>query len=861
MEPDMQELHISVRNLVEFILRGGDIDNRSSRMVQEAMLEGGKIHRKIQKSMGSSYTAEVPLKIERIEESYILVVEGRADGIAFGEFAADEPAEQMEEQRLSETQEEQRLVDAQKDEMQIGEPLWYIDEIKGVYRNLASMEQPVYVHKAQAMCYAYIYALQNHLDRIGVQMTYCNLDTEDIRYFREIWEWEDLYDWFEHLITEYKKWADWQIDWRKTRQESIAQLEFPYPYREGQRKLVADVYRTIMRRKTLFIQAPTGVGKTISTIFPAVKAVGEGLADRIFYLTAKTITATVAKETFQILREHGYQAKIIQLTAKEKLCMCGEDGTEALECNPVNCPYAKGHYDRVNDAVYDLLQTSDLFTREEILTQAKKYQVCPFEMSLDVATWVDNILCDYNYVFDPNVYLKRFFQEGIKGDYIFLVDEAHNLVDRSREMYSAQLYKEDMLAVKRIMKPHHYMIAKTLDKCNKAMLEFKRECETYEVQESVGVLTFHLMRLASQLEEFFEKPREFPEKKEVLDFYFAVHNFLNMYELVDEHYVIYTQMEEDGRFMIKLFCVDPSLNLQKCIDKANATIFFSATLLPINYYKQILSTKEDNYAIYAESTFADSQRLLAFAPDVSTKYTRRGPAEYLRIAQYIQAAVEGKAGNYMVFFPSYKMMQDVYEVFRDIAEGENPADSAEEGQDREDGKEGENSKDGRYGRDEKNQILEICMQTSNMQEQEREQFLYMFEQEREGSLVAFCVMGGIFSEGIDLKNDKLIGAIIVGTGLPQISNERQILKDYYDERGLSGFDYAFRYPGINKVLQAAGRVIRTQEDRGIILLLDERFLQADYAPLFPREWKERKVCNLKQIKEEVKRFWKEVEQE
>lgn len=861
MEPDMQELHISVRNLVEFILRGGDIDNRSSRMVQEAMLEGGKIHRKIQKSMGSSYTAEVPLKIERIEESYILVVEGRADGIAFGEFAADEPAEQMEEQRLSETQEEQRLVDAQKDEMQIGEPLWYIDEIKGVYRNLASMEQPVYVHKAQAMCYAYIYALQNHLDRIGVQMTYCNLDTEDIRYFREIWEWEDLYDWFEHLITEYKKWADWQIAWRKIRQESIVQLEFPYPYREGQRKLVADVYRTIMRRKTLFIQAPTGVGKTISTIFPAVKAVGEGLADRIFYLTAKTITATVAKETFQILREHGYQAKIIQLTAKEKLCMCGEDGTEALECNPVNCPYAKGHYDRVNDAVYDLLQTSDLFTREEILTQAKKYQVCPFEMSLDVATWVDNILCDYNYVFDPNVYLKRFFQEGIKGDYIFLVDEAHNLVDRSREMYSAQLYKEDMLAVKRIMKPHHYMIAKTLDKCNKAMLEFKRECETYEVQESVGVLTFHLMRLASQLEEFFEKPREFPEKKEVLDFYFAVRNFLNMYELVDEHYVIYTQMEEDGRFMIKLFCVDPSLNLQKCIDKANATIFFSATLLPINYYKQILSTKEDNYAIYAESTFAESQRLLAFAPDVSTKYTRRGPAEYLRIAQYIQAAVEGKEGNYMVFFPSYKMMQDVYEVFRDIAEGENPADSAEEGQDREDGKEGENSKDGRYGRDEKNQILEICMQTSNMQEQEREQFLHMFEQEREGSLVAFCVMGGIFSEGIDLKNDKLIGAIIVGTGLPQISNERQILKDYYDERGLSGFDYAFRYPGINKVLQAAGRVIRTQEDRGIILLLDERFLQADYAPLFPREWKERKVCNLKQIKEEVKRFWKEVEQE
>ena len=558
-ESGIQELHISVRNLVEFILRGGDIDNRSSRMVQEAMLEGGKIHRKIQNSMGSSYTAEVPLKIERIEESYVLVVEGRADGIAFGEFVADEPAKQIEEQRL---------LEKQKDEMQIGEQLWYIDEIKGVYRNLASMEQPVYVHKAQAMCYAYIYALQNHLDRIGVQMTYCNLDTEDIRYFREIWEWEDLYDWFEHLIAEYKKWADWQIAWRQKRQESIAQLEFPYPYREGQRKLVADVYRTIIRRKTLFIQAPTGVGKTISTIFPAVKAVGEGLADRIFYLTAKTITATVAKETFQILREHGYQAKIIQLTAKEKLCMCGEDGTEALECNPVNCPYAKGHYDRVNDAVYDLLQNSDLFTREEILAQAQKYQVCPFEMSLDVATWVDNILCDYNYVFDPNVYLKRFFQEGIKGDYIFLVDEAHNLVERGREMYSARLVKEDFLAVKKIVKAMerhekrpevHYILRKfekSLEAANRVLLAWKRECDEFEVISDAGMLEFALLRVAGDYELVAKEYPVLPERDTILSLYFDVRRFLAVLEKFDESDRIYLDYDEERKFRIKIQCMD-----------------------------------------------------------------------------------------------------------------------------------------------------------------------------------------------------------------------------------------------------------------------------------------------------------------
>lgn len=799
----MQELHISVRNLVEFIFREGDIDNRSGKTAStEAMMEGSRIHRKIQKSMDASYTAEVPLKIEIDAGNYRLVVEGRADGIAYGEFRPDAG---------------QEFIPQEEETKQ-----YYIDEIKGVYRNVSAMEQPVYVHKAQVMCYAYIYALQNHLDCIGIQMTYCNLDTEETRYFREMMQWETLHKWFLDLIEAYRKWSDWQIAWKAQRQESIQGLEFPFPYRRGQKKLVADVYRSIMRQKTLFIEAPTGTGKTVSTIFPAVRAVGEGLADRIFYLTAKTITATVAKETFQLLGQQGYRAKIIQLTAKEKLCLC-----EEMDCNPVNCPYAKGHFDRVNDAVYDLLQKTDLFTREEILAQAQTYQVCPFEMSLDVATWADNILCDYNYVFDPNVYLKRFFQEGVKGDYIFLVDEAHNLIDRSREMYSAEICKEDVLAVKRIMKAHSPLICRTLDKCNKAMLEMKRECEHYEVLESVGTLTFHFMRLASQMDEFLEKPRDFPEKKTVLDFYFALRNFLNIYDLVDDHYVIYSKMTEDGRFIIKLFCVDPSVNLQKCIDKSNATVFFSATLLPISYYKRLLSTAEDNYAIYAESTFAESQQLLAFGREVSTKYTRRNAAEYEKMAAYIKTVIEGKKGNYMVFFPSYRLMQDVYDVF--------------EAQAQED--------------------CVLLMQHSNMKEAEREAFLAAFEEEREETLVAFCVMGGIFGEGIDLKQDKLIGAIIVGTGLPQISEEREILKNYYDARGLSGFDYAFRYPGMNKVLQAAGRVIRTSEDRGVILLLDERFLQREYEALFPREWGRRKVCSLPQLQQEVKQFWSDAGQE
>ena len=793
---EKSKLHISVRNLVEFIFREGDIDNRSGRLPSaDAMMEGSRLHRKIQGAMGPGYQAEVPLKYLMDSPLYELTIDGRADGVFTNE-----------------------------------DGLIVIDEIKGVYKNLEYMEQPIYVHQAQAMCYAYIFALQNELEHIAVQMTYVNLDTEEKKYFQQEFTFVELEEWFLELLKNYKKWADFQFEWKQKRQESIQRIEFPYEYREGQKQLVSDVYRTIYRGKNLFIQAPTGVGKTISTIFPAVKAVGENLGDRIFYLTAKTITGTVAKETFQLLREQGYQAKTIQLTAKEKLCLC-----EEMECNPVHCPYARGHFDRVNDAVFELLQESDMFTREEILEQAKKHMVCPFEMSLDVATWADNIICDYNYAYDPNVYLKRFFQEGVKGDYIFLVDEAHNLVDRSREMYSAEIYKEDFLAMKRLMKNYSKKMEKLLERCNKILLEYKRECESYCLYENIGSLHFALQLLVSEIEDFLQKPRRFKEtkseyienpwdflgRKELMEFYFGIRNFLNIMELVDEHYQIYTEIQEDGRFMMKLLCVDPSENLQKCIEKGRSTIFFSATLLPIQYYKSLLSTDKENYAIYAKSTFQEEQRLLAFGNDVSTKYTRRNDVEFRKIASYIVKTVHCKKGNYMVFFPSYKLMQQVYEIF--VKMDQNRA--------------------------------ETVIQENSMNEAAREEFLQRFDVKYDTSFVAFCVMGGIFSEGIDLTNDKLIGAIVVGTGLPQISNEREILRKHFDALSGCGFDYAFRYPGMNKVLQAAGRVIRTTEDRGVILLLDERFLHPEYQGLYPREWKQRRICNSNTISEAVEEFW------
>ncbi len=777
-------IKISVRNLVEFILRSGDIDNRiSSGQRADAMQEGSRMHRKIQRRMGASYQPEVPLKIQIETDKYILQVEGRADGI-------------------------------------ITEETVTIDEIKGMYMNLDYLEEPILVHKAQAMCYAYIYATQQNLEKICVQMTYCNLDTEEIRRFKEEFTLLDLENWFYTIIEQYTKWADFQFEWKKTMTESIASLDFPYAYREGQKELAQDVYRTILRKKNLFIQAPTGTGKTLSTVFPAVKAVGKGLADKIFYLTAKTITGTVAKETFSLFAEKGYRAKVIQITAKEKMCLC-----EEMDCNPVHCSYAKGHYDRVNDAVYELLQNADFFTREVLLEQAEKHMVCPFEMCLDTATWSDNIICDYNYAFDPNVYLKRFFAEGQKGDYIFLVDEAHNLVERGREMYSADIYKEDFLAMRKLLKTKDSRLEKELTKCNKILLEYKRECDTYRVyKDDISALIFALMRLAERLDFFLQKNIDVPDKKEVTEFYLNLRNFLNIYERVDERYVIYTEHEEDSRFKMRLFCVDPSYNLQECLDKGRATVFFSATLLPIQYYKDMLSTKTDNYAVYAKTSFLEEQKLLLIGQDVSSRYTRRNVAEFQKMASYIIDVVSAKKGNYMVFFPSYKLMEQVYEEFLAIA----PKD------------------------------IQLLKQESGMREAEREEFLNVFAEKNTNSLVAFCVLGGIFGEGIDLKEEQLIGAIIVGTGLPQIGNEREILKNYYDEKTGEGFDYAYRYPGMNKVLQAAGRVIRTLEDRGVIALLDERFLENSYLRLFPREWSDYQICNKNTVKQAASDFWQQL---
>lgn len=782
MDTDRSTIRISVRNLVEFVMRGGDIDNRrTSSAEKDAMQAGSRMHRKIQKRQGADYHAEVSMKHRVEQEDYQILVEGRADGIIEAVSGVT------------------------------------IDEIKCVYMDIRQLEEPLPVHLAQALCYGYMYCCDHeNVNTITIQITYCNLETEEIRRLKQDKTREELETWFQGLIHEYLKWAEYLYRHTLRRDESLRELEFPYKYRAGQKELAVSVYRALARKRNLFIQAPTGIGKTLSVVYPSLKSMGNGNGEKLFYLTAKTITRSVAENCFFLLRERGMLFTTVTITAKEKLCPL-----EKTECNSDVCPYAKGHFDRVNDAVFDILHEQQGITRKIILDYAEKYQVCPFEFCLDISSWADGIICDYNYVFDPNARLKRYFADGNQGDYLFLIDEAHNLVSRAREMFSACLVKEDILLVKKIIKGRSRKLERELERCNRNLLELKRESAEYRVLPDANLLASNLLGVMGEFDSFLEEEKEFPERELVLQFYFDLRHFLNMYDGLDDHYRIYTELGEDGNFRLYLFCIDPSRCLNACLEKGIAGIFFSATMIPVMYYKKLLSGNPEDFAVYANSPFDREKRLILVAKDVSSRYTRRNKAEFGKVADYIMMLAQSHVGNYMVFFPSYRYMEVVEQILDERYDGS----------------------------------FRWQMQTKRMTEEEREEFLALFEEKREQSFVGLCVLGGIFSEGIDLKAERLEGTIIVGTGLPMVCSEQEILMQYFADQGENGYDYAYQYPGMNKVLQAAGRVIRTAQDRGVILLLDDRFLRPEIQDLFPREWTEYGLVTRETVGGWLKHFW------
>jgi DNA excision repair protein ERCC-2 len=749
----------SVRGIIEYILKKGSIDDRY--MGSSRALEGTIAHQKLQSSnekVYSNYQKEVKLQEAFEIDNVTLIVDGRADGII------------------------------------IEDNVVYIEEIKSTMKSLVLIDEDYNeLHWAQAKFYAYIYAIQKEIEIINIRLSYFNIETEEVKSFNKSFNRRDLENFVLSIIDEYKKWVILKSNLLSERNESIKELKFPFDtYRKGQKELAVACFNTIKEKAVLFAQAPTGIGKTISTMFPAVKSLGEGRGERVIYLTAKTITRTVAEEALNKLKDNKLSCRNITLTAKEKICF-----KEKSSCNPEQCEYALNYYEKVNDVIFEMLREENNFTRERIEEYSRKEKLCPFELSLDLSLWCDLIICDYNYAFDPRARLKRFFEEDVNKN-ILLVDEGHNLVDRARNMFSAEIYKEKILKASKLVKGKAPNLYKALNSINKYLIEVRKEIQESEStsiykKEEYNDLYKLLRIFLKECDEYLIKATNTEGYDEIRDLYFEIRAFISISELYSKEYVTLVELNQND-VKIKLFCVNPSKNLSKIVKGSYSTTIFSATLTPINYYIDLLGGDDKSYRMKLPSPFK-RENLKIYGHPLNMRFKQR-ENNIDNVCNLIHKFKEEEVGNYMVFLPSYLYLNQVYSRYIEL-----------------------------FGEDNS-----IC-QSEVLTEDEREEFLNNFKEDT--NILAFCVIGGVFSEGIDLPGRRLIGSVIVGVGFPKISNEGDIIRDYYEDRG---FDYAYIYPGINKVMQAAGRVIRTETDKGRILLIDDRYYTLKYRSLLPKEW-------------------------
>ena len=747
----------SVRNLVEFCLKKGDIDNRFSGSARAT--EGIRAHQKLQDDNSriyENYEKEVYLNYEFELDRSLINIEGRADGIII-----------------------------QDDSI-------IIEEIKSTYKSFAYIDDSNEVHWAQAKVYALIYGKQNKLKYIYIRLSYMQLETTEVKSFEKKFDIQELEEFTFGILEEYEKFNILIFQQKGIRDDSIKMINFPFEkYRDGQRRLINISYQTIKEKEMLFTQAPTGIGKTISTIFPAIKAIGEGIGQRIIYLTAKTINREVAEDTFDKLRKEGLKFKSIIITAKEKICI-----NETFDCNPEKCIYAKDYYGKVKNVILYILENEERISSEILQKYAGIYKVCPFELSLDISLYCDGIIGDYNYIFDPRASLGRILES--KGN-IVLIDEAHNLIDRSRNMYSATLCKSQIMKCKKLTKGRLNKLHSILGKINNCFIDFRNECDHKEVEwfcegEPPKELNKQLQFYLKESEEVLVRGNKFDGYEDILQLYFEVNAFVSTMQLYDENYMTCIE-KETQELKMTLYCVNPAKNLKEYLSRCYSVIFFSATISPINYYISMLGGEDTTYRLKLPSPFKKENLKVHVSP-INIRYThRKRTLEFVKgkISDFIKEQI----GNYIVFSPSYAYMELLWDEMSKSNLSE----------------------------------FQLIKQKQNMSEEEKSEFLNNFK--INNNLLMFCVLGGMFSEGIDLPGEQLIGAVIIGVGYPMIAMKNEIIKEYYKE---DGYDYAYIFPGINKVQQAAGRVIRTENDTGRVLLIDDRYITNKYKILLPNEW-------------------------
>lgn len=758
-------LTLSVHQLVDFLLRTGDIDNRVFN--RSSMTEGSRLHSVYQSKQSSNYLAEFPLKMSFNVDEVNIVLEGRADGII----------------KRSETE-------------------YVIDEIKTTVEDLKIFhDDNLEWHLGQAKCYAYMFAKQTNLEYIGIKLTYIRQGKEKEQlvdsYVFNILELEQF---VVKLLNEYLSFYNIIFNKISKRNESIEALKFPFSkFRQGQRDLAKYTYAMAKKRGRLFAEAPTGIGKTISTLFPFIKALKDDDNSKIFYLTAKTSGRESAHQAVKLLKENGLSLSDIMITAKDKICFC-----KGQACNPEECPYAKGYYNKIQTVLRYAILNYDDFDLQTITQLAYENQICPFEFELDLSLFMDVIICDYNYLFDPISYMKRYFDEDTSS-FLVLVDEAHNLVDRSRDMYSASLsYKQFLEARKSVCHSKLHQLKLAMSKMNKMFKEYlvNPKDGNYILDEFYEYTYKTISSFITSMQDI-NKNENKEMSKELLEFYLEVNRFSKILEFYNDHFICYYEIHDDD-LILHVSCLDASSFLYSSLRRLRGSVLFSATLSPIEYYVDMLGGKKEDAQLILPSPFPVDNLKIIIAPKVSIRYKNRD-ASYQQVADYIKAFVKNKVGNYFIFLPSYEYLTNLMPYI-----------------DMED--------------------VDVYEQDRGMSDEDKEAFLTNFKPHPERTTLGFVIVGGAFGEGIDLVSDRLIGAVIVGIGMPKINFVSDQIMKYYDFKEQSGYNYAYLNPGMNKVMQALGRVIRSETDRGAVLLIDERYLTNDYRDLFKSEWRKYEVA-------------------
>jgi Rad3-related DNA helicase len=744
---------VAVRALCEFTAKAGDLDLRFT--PTPSAKEGIAGHAAVVSRRGGGYRAEVPLS----GEYRGLLVRGRADGY--------DPA------------------------------LNLLEEVKTFRGDLDLLpDNHRRLHWAQVKIYGALLCQAEGLSEVRLALVYYDILSQRETRLSEEFKAETLRLFFEEHCERFLAWATRELAHRSARDRALAELRFPYPsFRTGQRRLAEAVYKAASAGCCLMAEAPTGIGKTIGTLFPLLKAMPLQQMDKIYYLAAKTPGRRLALDAAAQIREgaSGFPLRVLELVAREKACEHPD-----LACHGGSCPLAQGFYDRLPSARQAALDGGRL-DREGLRGAALAYRVCPYYLGQELARWSDVVVGDYNYYFDLDSML---YSLAVANQWriAVLVDEAHNLVERARRMYTAELDQSVFRAVRRSAPAG---LKKALDRVQRCWNElYKEQNDPYRVGDAPPVRLLGALQKGIAASNDYLAEHPFGLDGRLQDFLFEAMHFCRMAELFDRHFLFDVRVAGgSGGSRHSVLCIRnlvPAPFLVSRYEAARATILFSATLRPGHFYRDLLGLPADTCRIEVESPFTSDQLSVRIVDRVSTRFRYRD-ASLAPIVELMAEQFARKPGNYLAFFSSFDYLDQVAAVF----EANHPE-------------------------------ISVWRQARQMDEKARHAFLAQFTSTSRG--LGFAVLGGVFGEGIDLPGERLIGAFIATLGLPQVNPVNEQIRERMGAIFGAGYDYTYFYPGLQKVVQAAGRVIRTRQDQGVVFLIDDRFSRPDVLRLLPRWW-------------------------